>query len=137
MKVNKVNHIAIIVDDIEQALIPYQKGLGLTPSEIEYNESYNVRIAFLPLGNTKLELVQPLGNEGEFVDFLHTSGGGLHHIAFEVDDIENTIQEMEDSSIPMQDTVPRVGAHNSSIAFAHPDGFNGVTVEFVRPRDQS
>ncbi|WP_379969504.1 VOC family protein [Ectobacillus sp. sgz5001026] len=130
----KVNHIAVIVDDIEKALLPYEKLLGLIPTKIEYVASYNVHIAFLPIGDTQIELVQPLGEEGELVDFLRETGGGLHHIALEVDDIQETITNMQKGGIPMKDTIPRPGAHGSTVAFAKNDGFNGVTIEFVQPK---
>ncbi|MDP4127058.1 MAG: methylmalonyl-CoA epimerase [Bacillota bacterium] len=131
--IKKINHIAIIVKDIEKALIPYREGLGLKETEIEYVESYNVRVVFLPIGDTQIELVQPLGDEGEFVEFLQKTGGGLHHIALEVDDIQKTLQNMEGLSISMKDRSPRPGAHNSIVAFAKPEGFEGVPVEFVQP----
>lgn len=131
--IKKINHIAIIVKDIEKALIPYREGLGLKETEIEYVESYNVRVVFLPIGDTQIELVQPLGDEGELVEFLQKTGGGLHHIALEVDDIQKTLQNMEGLSISMKDRSPRPGAHNSIVAFVKPEGFEGVRVEFVQP----
>jgi methylmalonyl-CoA/ethylmalonyl-CoA epimerase len=133
--VKKINHIAIIVEDIEKALIPYKEGLGLTSTEIEFVESYNVRVVFLPIGDTQIELVQPLGSEGELIDFLRTQGGGLHHIALEVDEneIENTIQKLDHSGVPMKDKTPRPGANNSTVAFAEREGFNGVIIELVQP----
>jgi methylmalonyl-CoA/ethylmalonyl-CoA epimerase len=131
--VKKINHIAIIVDDIEKALVPYQKALGLTPSKIEYVESYNVNVVFLPIGDTQIELVQPLGEEGELVAFLRTTGGGLHHIALEVEDINETIQQAVRSGIILKDKTPRPGAHNSTVAFAERDSFDGVVIELVQP----
>lgn len=128
----KINHIAIIVNNIEQALIPYQAGLGLTPTEIEYVESYNVRVVFLPIGDTQIELVQPLGEEGDLVEFLRTTGGGLHHIAMEVDEIEKTIHVIENSGVEMEDRIPRPGANNSAVAFTKKAAFNGVVFEFVQ-----
>jgi methylmalonyl-CoA/ethylmalonyl-CoA epimerase len=130
--VKKINHIAVIVDDIEKALIPYRKGLGLVPSEIEYVESFHVRVAFLPIGDTQIEFVQPLGNEGELAEFLKM-GGGLHHIAVEVEDIHQALDHMNNVGIPMEDTVPRPGAHDSTVAFAKKEGFHGVVVELVQP----
>ena len=131
--VKKINHIAIIVKDLETALIPYREGLGLKETEIEFVESFNVRLVFLPIGDTQIELIQPLGDEGDLVEFLQKTGGGLHHIAVEVEDIHKTLQNMEGLSIEMKDRSPRPGAHNSTVAFAKPEGFAGVTVEFVQP----
>lgn len=131
--IRKINHIAVIVKDIEKALAPYQKGLGLTPSEIEYVESYNVKVAFLPIGDTQIELVQPLGDEGELVDFLRATGGGLHHIAIEVEDIHEAIHRANTSGLRMKDAAPRPGAHNSTVAFAERESFDGVVIELVQP----
>ena len=105
--VKKINHIAIIVKDLETALIPYREGLGLKETEVEFVESFNVRLVFLPIGDTQIELIQPLGDEGDLVEFLQKTGGGLHHIAVEVDDIHKTLQNMEDLSIDMKDRSPR------------------------------
>jgi methylmalonyl-CoA/ethylmalonyl-CoA epimerase len=131
--IKKINHIAVIVDDIEKALVPYQKGLGLTLSNIEYVESYHVKVAFMPIGDTQIELVQPLGDEGELVEFLRATGGGLHHIAIEVDDINEAIHRAVSSGILLKDMTPRQGAHNSTVAFAERESFNGVVIELVQP----
>ncbi len=104
--VKKINHIAIIVKDLETALIPYREGLGLKETEVEFVESFNVRLVFLPIGDTQIELIQPLGDEGDLVEFLQKTGGGLHHIAVEVDDIHKTLQNMEDLSIDMKTGAP-------------------------------
>lgn len=129
----RLNHIAIIVDDIEQAIVPYVNGLGLIPSEIEYIEAYNTRIVFLPIGDTQIELLQPIGDKGELQEFLK-KGGGLHHIAFEVDNIEVAIQNLQSKGIEMIDTYPKPGAQNTSIAFTKSDSFNGVSVEVVEQK---
>ncbi|GAX90716.1 VOC family protein [Effusibacillus lacus] len=131
--VKKINHIAVIVDDIEKALVPYQKGLGLPSSNIEYVESYNVKVVFLPIGDTQIELVQPLGDKGELVEFLRATGGGLHHIAMEVEDINSAIRQAASSGIHMKDMTPRPGAHNSTVAFAERESFDGVVIELVQP----
>lgn len=131
--VKKINHIAIVVEDIEKALIPYQEGLGLKPTEIEYVESFNVRVVFLPIGDTQIELVQPLDKEGELVDFLKETGGGLHHIAVEVESVEDSIKQIESSGKVMKDKHPRKGAHNTSVAFVEKQSFDGVIIELVQP----
>jgi methylmalonyl-CoA epimerase len=131
--IKKINHIAIIVKDIEQALIPYRDCLGLKPTEIEYLESFNVKVVFLPVGDTQIELVQPLGQEGELNDFLRTTGGGLHHIALETDDVGTSLTEIEKFGIRMKDRSPRPGAHDSTIAFVEQSEFDGVIIELVQP----
>lgn len=129
----RLNHIAIIVDDIEQALVPYVKGIGLVPTEIEYIEAYNTRIVFLPIGDTQIELLQPLGDKGELQEFLK-EGGGLHHIAFEVENIEESIKDLESKGIKMIDKAPKPGAQNTSIAFTNRDSFKGVSVEILQQK---
>jgi methylmalonyl-CoA/ethylmalonyl-CoA epimerase len=132
--VKKINHIAIVVNDIEKALKPYQESLGLQPTEIEYVESFNVKVVFLPIGDTQIELVEPLDKEGDLVEFLRETGGGLHHIAFEVDDINLGIKQIKNSGRQMKDKNARNGAHNTMVAFAEKESFDGVIVELVQPK---
>jgi|HigsolmetaAR203D_1030402.scaffolds.fasta_scaffold00226_17 methylmalonyl-CoA epimerase len=134
-RAKRVNHIAIIVDDLEKAMEPYVKGLGLEPTEIEFVESYNTRIVFLPVGDTQIELLQPLGDAGELQEFLK-AGGGLHHIAFEVEDVEASIAELEEKGIRMADKTPKPGAQNTLIAFAKRESFSDVLVEIVQPAER-
>ncbi|WP_027415898.1 VOC family protein [Aneurinibacillus terranovensis] len=131
--VKKINHIAIIVEDIEKSLVPYKQGLGLKPTDVEYVESYDVRVAFLPIGDTQIELVQPMGNDGDLVEFLKKTGGGLHHIALEVEDIHQTIHRLDQAGIPLKDRSTQKGAHNSTVTFAEQTGFDGVVIELVEP----
>lgn len=129
----KLNHIAVIVENIEQALIPYEKGLGLKATEIEFVESYNCRVVFIPIGDTQIELIEPLGEEGDLVEFLK-GGGGLHHLAIEVDEVEQAINDMEAVGVEMKDKVPKKGAHDATVAFSENQEFAGVTMEFVKPK---
>ncbi len=132
--IRRINHLAVVVKDIEQALIPYQRGLGLVPSAIEYVPDFDVKVVFLPVGDTQIELVQPMGAEGDLVDFLRVNGdAGLHHIAVETADVEATLDRMVAAGVPMKDRVPRPGAHGSTVAFAERRGFDGVVIELVEP----
>jgi methylmalonyl-CoA epimerase len=132
--IRRVNHIAVVVKDIEQALIPYQRGLGLVATPVEYVPGFDVKVCFLPIGDTQIELVQPMGREGELVDFLRTTGGaGLHHIAVETGDIGGALARMTAAGVPMRDPQPRPGAHGSTVAFAERRGFDGVVIELVEP----
>ncbi|MET3506591.1 methylmalonyl-CoA epimerase [Halalkalibacter oceani] len=131
--ISKINHIAIIVKNIEEALIPYQRALGLDSTEIELVEEFNVRVVFIPVGDTQIELVEPLEENQPLNEFLKKTGGGLHHIALEVGEIEGAIKELEKEGINMDDRVPRPGAHNTKVAFANEKEFNGVIMELVQP----
>lgn len=132
--VRRINHIAVVVKDLEQALIPYQRGLGLVPTAIQYVPDFDVRVVFLPVGDTQLELVQPMGTEGELVEFLKTTeGAGLHHIAVETSDIGAAVARMNAAGVPMKDREPRPGADGSTVAFAERRGFDGVVIELVQP----
>jgi methylmalonyl-CoA epimerase len=135
--ITRVNHIGIVVKDIEQALIPYREALGLRATDIEYIEDFNVRVVFIPVGDTRIELVQPVGESGELIDFIEKTGGGLHHIALEVDKIDQTLRDTESFGIPLKDKVPRPGAHNTIVAFARPEGFDNALMEFVQPLQKS
>jgi methylmalonyl-CoA epimerase len=89
------------------------------------------------IGDTQIELVQPLGDEGELVDFLRTTGGGLHHIALETEDAIQSVDRLEKFGIRMKDRIPRSGANNSKVAFAEREGFDGVVIELVQPANKS
>ena len=132
--IRRIHHIAVGVKDIEQALIPYQRGLGLVPTAIEYVPDFDVRVVFLPVGDTQIELVQPMGTEGDLVDFLKVNGdAALHHIAVETPDVHAALDRMLAAGIPMKDRAPRPGAHGSTVAFAERRGFDGVAIELVEP----
>src|ERR1051326_3062623 len=95
----RIDHVAIIVRDIEQALIFYRDTLGIAPSEIKEVPSEQVRIAFLPMGGpggSEIELIEPTAQNGTLLKFLEKRGEGLHHICLEVDDIENALLEMQE-----------------------------------------
>jgi methylmalonyl-CoA epimerase len=129
----RIDHVAIIVRNIEQALQFYRDTLGIVPSAIKEVPSEQVRIAFLPLGGpqgSEIELVEPLNADSSLAKFLEKRGEGLHHICLEVDDIDVTLQEMQERDAPVLDTQPRVAAEGRAI-FLHPKGTNGVLLELI------
>jgi methylmalonyl-CoA epimerase len=131
MQVKKLDHIAIVVKDITEALMLYEKALGLQPTSIEVVESYQVKVAFLPIGDTRIEFIQPLDDDSKLAAFLRKTGGGLHHLAVEVDDVVMAIDEMEQQGLTMKDKAPQVGAHQTKVAFAARQSFAGAVIEFV------
>lgn len=130
---SRIDHVAIIVRDIEQALLFYRDTLGLLPSEIKDVPTEQVRIAFLPMGGpggSVIELVQPTTPDSSLARYLEKRGEGLHHICLEVDDIDAALAEMQAKGAPVLDTTPRTAAEGRAI-FIHPKAANGVLVELV------
>jgi|SRR5579864_6433096 len=129
----RIDHVAIIVRDIEQALLFYRDTLGIIPSEIKDIPTEQVRIAFLPLGGpfgSEIELVQPTMPDSSLARYLEKRGEGLHHICLEVDDIDAALAEMQAKGAPVLDTTPRIAAEGRAI-FIHPRAANGVLLELL------
>jgi methylmalonyl-CoA/ethylmalonyl-CoA epimerase len=129
----RVDHIAIIVRNIEQALVFYRDILGIMPGEIKEVPSEQVRIAFLPLGGpngSEIELIEPTSADSSLSKFLEKRGEGLHHICMEVDDIDTALVEMQEKGTPVLDKQPRIAAEGRAI-FIHPKAANGVLLELV------
>ena len=123
-----MEHIGIAVSDLEEALALYEGAFGLKAESIVALEERNVRVAFLPLGNTKIELMEPLG-EGALSRFLERRGEGLHHIALGVSDIHDSLERLKEMGIRLVDEVPRPGAEGDLVAFLHPKSTRSVLVE--------
>ena len=125
-----VDHIGIIVRNIQKSLIFYQKALGLQLEDIEKNEAYHVDIAYLRCGDTLIELLQPTG-EGSFKDILDKKGEGLHHIAFRTNNINEALGELKKMGIPLADKTPKTGGGGAMIAFVEADAANNVSIELI------
>ncbi|HLJ33043.1 MAG TPA: methylmalonyl-CoA epimerase [Ktedonobacteraceae bacterium] len=129
----RIDHVAIIVRDIEQALHFYRDTLGITPREIKEVPTEQVRIAFLPMGGpngSEIELIQPTVSESSLTKFLEKRGEGLHHICLEVGDIDAALQDMQTKGASVLDKQPRIAAEGRAI-FLHPKGTNGVLLELI------
>lgn len=134
----RIDHVAIIVHNLEQALTFYRDTLGIMPSEIKVVPTEQVRIAFLPLGGpggSEIELVEPTNPDSSLAKFLEKRGEGLHHICLEVDDIDAALADMQVKGVPVLDKQPRIAAEGRAI-FLHPKGTNGVLLELVE-RDRN
>jgi len=132
----RIDHVAIIVRNIEQALVFYRDTLGITPSEIKEVPTEQVRIAFLPMGGpggSELELIEPITPDSSLTRFLEKRGEGLHHICLEVADIDAALAEMQEKGVPVLDKQPRIAAAGRAI-FLHPKGTNGVLLELLEKR---
>ena len=126
----KLDHIGIAVRDIQEAIKVYQEALGLQLEEVVEVQDQKVQVAFFPVGDSNLELVQPTADDTGVARFLASRGEGIHHICLEVDDIEAALEQLKAHEVPLIDRVPRQGAHGR-IAFVHPKGMHGVLLELV------
>jgi methylmalonyl-CoA/ethylmalonyl-CoA epimerase len=125
----KINHIAIAVNNIEEAAKFYQNFLGLNLSGIEVVTAQKTKVGFFKIGESNIELVQSADQDSPLAKFLETKGQGIHHICFEVDDIETEVKAFLEKGATMIDQKPRLGAHNTKVAFVHPKSSGGVLIE--------
>ena len=132
MKITKVNHIGIAVNDIEEAVKLYTDILGLKVTNIEVVADQNAKTAIIPVGETKIELIQSTSPEGTIAKFIERRGEGLHHIALEVDDIQDALKTMTEKGVALIDQTARKGVENTDIAFLHPKATR-ILMEFVKP----
>jgi methylmalonyl-CoA/ethylmalonyl-CoA epimerase len=132
LKIRKIDHIAVCVADIDEAAARWREVLGVEVAEREVVESQKTEAALLPVGDTSIELISPRGNDG-LTRFLEKRGPGLHHIAVEVEGIEQAIALLEGLGVAMIDRTPRRGARGHKVAFVHPRATGGVLVELVEP----
>jgi methylmalonyl-CoA epimerase len=126
----KIDHIGIVVRNIQEALNVYEGALGLPLREVVDVPDDKVRVAFLPVGESNVELVQPVSDDTGTARFLEKHGEGVHHICIEVEDLDQTLSRLKESGVGLIDEVPRRGAHGR-VAFVHPRGAHGVLVELV------
>ena len=127
----KIDHIGIAVRSLADAVKVYENTLGLKVSGYETVEDQGVNLAMIPLGDSRIELLEPLHAQSPVEKFMAKRGEGIHHIAVAVDDIEEALKRFKASGARLIDYVPRRGAHNSKIAFIHPSSTNGVLLELV------
>ena len=132
LKIKKISHVAMVVEDLDQSLSKFHAALGLTASSREHVASQKVDAALLPIGDASIELIEPKGNEG-VRRFLDKRGPGLHHVAIEVEGIEGALSLLKSLSVPLIDEAPRVGAHGHKVAFIHPKATGGLLIELVEP----
>lgn len=127
--VNKVDHIGIAVENLDEALKFYEETLGIKCTSKEIVEDQKVKVAFLPIGDTEVELLESTDENGAIAKFIEKRGQGVQHIAYRVDNIEEAIAEMKGKGIRMIDEEPRYGAGGAKIAFLHPKSTFGVLIE--------
>ena len=130
MKISKIEHLGIAVKSIEEALPYYENVLGLKCYNIETVEDQKVRTAFLMVGETKIELLEPTSEESTIAKFIENKGAGVHHVAFAVEDgVAGALAECDAAGIRLIDKAPRKGAEGLNIAFLHPKATQGGMTE--------
>lgn len=130
--IKKIDHIGIAVKDLEDSLRMYKEVYGLNPIKIETLADINVRIAFIPLGEVLIELLEPTApGAGRIGKFIEEQGEGFHHIAFRVEDIDRAMEKLRKTCVPLRDQKPRDGGDESRIAFIEPTSTQNVLTELV------
>jgi methylmalonyl-CoA epimerase len=127
--IKRIDHIAIAVRSIEETLAFYEQSLGLKVSHIDTEPGQQVVVAFLPVGESKVELVEPIGPEGAVARFMQKRGEGIHHICFEVTDLEAMLRQLEAQGVELIDRQPYISTGGKKIAFIHPRSAHGVLIE--------
>ena len=132
MKIKRVDHLGVIVGDLDGAVKSFTEHLGLN---LDHTEQYGdeLDIAFLPCGETLVELIEPLKEGGSNADYLREHGPGIQHVAFEVDDLEAALAELAERGVEPLGAAPVPGAGGMRIAFLDPQAFDGVLVELCEP----
>ncbi len=127
--IKKISHIAVVVPKLEEAMGFWVDALGLSLVHVEHVEDQGVDVAFLPAGESDIELLEPVDAESGVARYLEKHGAGMHHICFEVEDITETLARLKASNIPLINEEPTIGTGGKKIAFIHPKGTGGVLVE--------
>ena len=131
--INKINHIGIAVKDLNAAIEMYKK-LGFQVEGIDEVPSQKVKVAFLPVGEVRIELLEPTSDDSPIAKFIEKKGPGIHHIAFSTDNTESELKQAEMNGLRLIDKTPRPGAHDTKIGFLHPKSTLGVLMEMCEEK---
>ncbi len=131
-KVKTINHIAVVVDDMEKSLSFWRDALGIELSKLSDVPAEKSQVAFLPLAGSEIELVKPTSDDSGIAKYLAKRGPGMHHICVEVDDIEAMLAQLKSGGIRLINEEPRVASDGKKYAFVHPESTNGVLVELYQ-----
>ncbi|KYQ93624.1 methylmalonyl-CoA epimerase [Tieghemostelium lacteum] len=128
--IGRLNHVAIATPNLKESCDLYRNVLGAKVSEPVDQVEHGVTTVFVDLGNTKIELLHPIGENSPIQNFLKkNTSGGIHHVCIEVDDINHAVKTLLDENIRIIDPKPKIGAHGKPVVFLHPKSMNGVLVE--------
>ena len=136
MKISKIEHLGIAVKSIEESLPYYEQVLGFECYNIETVEDQKVRTAFLKVGETKIELLEATSPDSTIAKFIENRGEGVHHVAFAVNGIEESLAEASEKGVRLIDQTPRAGAEGLTIAFLHPKSTKGVLTELCEDKNK-
>ena len=128
----KIDHIGIATHQLDEALAVWRDALGLELESTEEVANQGVRVAMLPIGETHIELLEPLSKNSSVAKFLEKRGPGIHHIAIRVADIRASLAQLKEKGSRLIDEAPRLGARGCLVAFVHPSSVNGVLLELVQ-----
>lgn len=129
---NKIEHIGIAVKSLNESNQLFSKLFGKTHYKIEEVESEGVKTSFFKIGENKIELLQAIKSDSTIAKFIDKKGEGIHHIAFDVDDIEAEIMRLKNDGFIVLNETPKQGADNKLVAFLHPKSSNGVLIELCQ-----
>ncbi len=133
----KIDHLGIATNGLDEALKFWRDALGLELKDIETVEDQKVRVAMLPVGEPRIELLEATSEDSPITKFLQKRGAGIHHIAVRVDDIRDTLSRLKREGARLIDEEPRIGAGGCLVAFVHPTSTNGVLLELVQYTEDS
>jgi methylmalonyl-CoA/ethylmalonyl-CoA epimerase len=128
-RIKRIDHIAILVDEMDKTLQFWSEALGMEVSHIQDIPAEAAQIAFLPTGGSEIELVRPTTGDSGLAKYLEKRGPGMHHVCLEVDDIDGMLAQLKEKGIQLINEQPRTGADGKKYAFIHPKSANGVLVE--------
>jgi methylmalonyl-CoA/ethylmalonyl-CoA epimerase len=133
--IKRIDHIAVVVEDIESTLGFWRDALGLELAHIEDVPEQKSLVAFLPVGESEIELVRPTTDDSGVAKYLQKRGPGMHHISLEVDDIEGMLAQLKAKGVRLINETPVLGAGGKRVAFIHPESTSGVLVELYQLAD--
>ncbi|HKI52331.1 MAG TPA: methylmalonyl-CoA epimerase [Geothermobacteraceae bacterium] len=131
----KINHIGIAVKNLEASMFLYRDVLGMTFEGTEEVNDQRVRVAFFAIGESRIELLEPTTPDSPVAKFLEKNGEGVHHVAYQVADVEAALETLRNTGVRLIDEQPRRGAHGTQIAFLHPKATGGVLTELCQAGD--
>jgi len=131
-EIKKINHVAVVVGDMDQALSFWRDALGMEIQELRDVPAENSQVAFMPLEGSEVELVMPTTDDSGIAVFLSKRGPGMHHICLEVDDIEGMLVQLKEKNVQLINEEPRIAVDGRKYAFIHPKSASGVLVELYQ-----
>jgi len=133
--VKKISHIGVAVENLNEAMKLYRENLGLEIEGTEEVKEQRVKVAFIPVGESRIELLGSTDPDSPIAKFIEKRGEGIHHIALEVDHIEDALKKLKERGVQLIDEKPRIGAHKMKIAFLHPKSTKGVLLELCEKQE--